>query len=69
MDNGALTWTVDKLARPIDHLPQIFWQTGEGWAEANHWALEKASNRTIKTDSIKSLMKHLIVDPKFETVV
>lgn len=59
VDDRTLTWTPDKIARPIDRLPQIFWANGEGWAEVNHWALEKASNRTLKIDSIKSLMKHL----------
>lgn len=59
IEGGVFTWALDKLARPVDRLPQLFWQNGEGWAEANHWALEKASSRSLKIDSIKSLMKHL----------
>lgn len=60
VEAGVVRWETDKLARPIHDLPQIFWANGEGWAEANHWALEKVSRAAgghIKT--VTSLMKHL----------
>jgi hypothetical protein len=41
-------------------LPQIFWQTGEPWCEANHWALTKVSSTAGgHIDTVTSLMKHL----------
>lgn len=56
----SVSWLHDKLARPIDKLPQIFWDNHEPWHEANHWALTKATSTSggdIKT--VTSLMKHL----------
>lgn len=57
--NGELRWERDKLARSISGLPQIFWESGEGWAEVNHWALEKATSTQAKLPTVRSLMKHL----------
>lgn len=57
--NGELNWERDKLARSISGLPQIFWKSGEGWAEVNHWALEKAATTQTKLPTVKTLMKHL----------
>lgn len=59
ISGGTLTWEPDKLARSLKGLPQIFWKNGEGWAEANDWALEKAATVGIKLDTVKALMKHL----------
>jgi integrase len=57
--DGQLVWHPDKLAPGISRLPQIFWDSGEGWAEANHWALEKVANHRVHLDTAKGLMKHL----------
>lgn len=60
IENHSVRWVDDRVARPIDKLPQIFWSSGEPWHEANHWALAKATSTAgghIKT--VTSLMKHL----------
>jgi integrase len=56
---GSVEWVVDRVIRPIDRLPQIFWQTGEPWREANLWALEMARNRDVKLRTAVSAMEHL----------
>lgn len=58
-DDRTLAWEADPISRPIPQLPQLFWKNGEGWAEANHWALEKATTVGIKLETVKGLMKHL----------
>lgn len=58
--DGSVEWVPDKLTRPINNLPEIFWDSGEPWHEANHWALTKALSTLgghIKT--VTTLMKHL----------
>ncbi len=60
IEDRNVRWVHDKLALPIDKLPQIFWDSGEPWHEASHWALTKATSSAggdIKT--VTSLMKHL----------
>ncbi|WFS19908.1 site-specific integrase [Pseudomonas sp. 905_Psudmo1] len=57
--DGTLNWEFDNLARSIQQLPQIFWGSGEGWTEANLWALDKATNHRCDIETVKSLMKHL----------
>ncbi len=61
IEHRNVCWVHDRLARPIDKLPQIFWDSGEPWHEANHWALTKATS-TIGGDikTVTSLMKHLV---------
>lgn len=56
---GTVTWERDPLSRQIDDLPQLFWQNGEGWIEVNHWALERAADRRIKLETVKTQLKHL----------
>lgn len=60
VESGVVRWELDKLAVPIEALPEIFWENGEPWSEANHWALTKAK-RTVGGDikTVTSLMKHL----------
>lgn len=58
-DEGAIEWTQDRVAPHVRGLPQIFWQDGVGWAEANHWALEKVASEGAHLDTAKGLMKHL----------
>lgn len=49
-----------KLARrPIDRLPQIFWESGDGWNEVNLWALDRASSNELDAETSKRTMKHL----------
>ncbi|WP_191090279.1 site-specific integrase [Dechloromonas sp. CZR5] len=52
-------FVLDPTGRAISRLPQIFWESGEGWAEANHWLLEKATTVGIKIKTVVSLGKHL----------
>jgi len=60
VDAGTVCWERDALARQIPRLPQIFWSTGEGWAEANDWAIERAlGTRGAHIKTVKTLMKHL----------
>lgn len=60
IEDGIARWEFDKLGRRIDKLPQIFWDSGEPWSEANHWALIKAlSTVGGKIKTVLSLMKHL----------
>lgn len=59
VDTSGISWVPDKPARAIPRLPQIFWNTGEGWAEANYWALDRASHPQADVETVKALMKHL----------
>ncbi|MGY6153738.1 site-specific integrase [Paraburkholderia graminis] len=55
-ETGTLAWTPAAKA-PIPQLPQIFWQTGHGWHEANVWAERRA--RKVDAETVKRQMKHL----------
>lgn len=58
--DGIGHWERDVALRVIDELPQIFWDDGSSWLEANHWALTKATGITgSDPGTVKSLMKHL----------
>lgn len=60
IEDRNVRWVHDRLARPIDKLPQIFWDSGEPWHEASHWALTKATSLAGgDIETVKSLMKHL----------
>jgi site-specific recombinase XerD len=60
IESGAVRWEPDKLSRPIRGLSQIYWANGDGWMEANHWALERATSTAGgKIKTVTSLMKHL----------
>lgn len=59
IEGGQVTLQPDKLGRRIERLPQIFWADGEGWAEANHWSLEKAVTPGVDIETVKTVMKHL----------
>lgn len=58
LKGNDIIWERDKVAPGIRRLPQLFWDAGEGWAEANHWALEKMTDGA-HPDTAKGLMKHL----------
>lgn len=60
IEDSSVSWVHDRLAHPIDKLPQIFWDGDEPWHEANHWALTKATSTTGgDIGTVTSLMKHL----------
>lgn len=57
---GLLRWELDKIAKVIEGLPQLYWEDGLPWSEANHWALTKV--RSMRGNSLKTaiaLLKHL----------
>lgn len=48
--NGKIEWVRCRHRREVERLPQIFWDNGSTWPEANLWALELAlSKASIKT--------------------
>lgn len=53
-----LVWEKQKK-KPIDDLPQIFWEDGRGWHEANLWALDRAASNSVDSETTKRTMKHL----------
>lgn len=59
----SVTWEPDTLSRSIPRLPQIFWNNGAGWDEANHWALEKATQ--VRIETAWALMKHVCAYASF----
>ena len=54
-----VVWEIDSSFPPIDGLPQIFWEDGTPWAEANYWAWERATSRDIKLKTVQDTMRHL----------
>ena len=58
LDQGV-EWVRDSCARILSGLPQIFWTSGTPWAEANHWALDKARCGCVKLETVQNLMGHL----------
>lgn len=57
--NDEDIWERDLLGRTIERFPQIYWRSGEGWFEVNHWALVRVLEDGVKLDTVTSLMKHL----------
>ncbi|WP_232455785.1 tyrosine-type recombinase/integrase [Burkholderia ubonensis] len=57
-EHAEPVWGKEKRA-PIERLPQIFWEDGRGWDEANVWALDRAASREIDMETVKRTMKHL----------
>lgn len=48
--NGKIAWVRCRHHRELERLPQIFWDNGSTWPEANLWALDLAlSKASIKT--------------------
>lgn len=56
---GEIAWESDSLAGGIERLPQIYWNDGSDWAEANHWALTKITDHRVDLATAKGLMKQL----------
>jgi len=60
VSDGSISWVPDKLKRVTSKLPQIYWNDGEPWHVANHWAITKAySTQGGRIKTVTSLMKHL----------
>jgi integrase len=55
----GVEWVLNACARTLSGLPQIFWNDGTPWAEANHWALENAHFGAVKLETVQNLMGHL----------
>ncbi|CAD6556869.1 hypothetical protein LMG28727_06217 [Paraburkholderia kirstenboschensis] len=57
-EREELVWAKQQR-KSIDRLPQIFWDDGAGWSEANLWALDRASSKEVDPQTSKRTMKHL----------
>lgn len=57
-DKEELVW-IKQSKKPIDRLPQIFWNDGSSWREANLWALDKVASNQVSAETTKRTMKHL----------
>lgn len=57
--SGDVRWVPVPSIRPVERLPQIFWEDGTPWREVNLWALEMARNREMKIKTVLSLIEHL----------
>lgn len=55
---GRVRWT-DAGSAPIPNLPQICWEDGSSWGEANVWAVQQASSRKTHIDTVARSMSHL----------
>ncbi|MEI7296245.1 site-specific integrase [Paraburkholderia tropica] len=63
-DRADIVW-LPESKKPIEGLPQIFWEDSRGWDEANQWALERAASGTVKIETVRRTMKHLNVYATF----
>lgn len=59
VDGGQVRWVPIFGRRPIDGLPQIVWENGQTWAEANLWALEQATTHKKQLSTVLSAMTAL----------
>ena len=57
--NQSVHWVQETSVRPVERLPQIFWQDAQPWNEANLWALEMSRCHDLKSKTVQSLMEHL----------
>ena len=57
-ENGELIWEKEEK-RPIDRLPQIFWDDGRCWDEVNVWALDRIASHEVALETVERGMKHL----------
>lgn len=59
IDGQSIRWKTDPV-HLIKELPLLFWSSGIAWAEANHFALLRATGTAGKNlKTVKALMKHL----------
>lgn len=59
MELGVVNWQPDTVLRPIERLPQLFWNDGSPWREANLWAVEMGRDRRLDLKTIHSLFGHV----------
>lgn len=64
VSEDSLKWTKAKR-KPIDRLPQIFWEDNSPWSEANLWALDQASSSKRDLKTVQSNMSHLLAYAKW----
>lgn len=57
--NQSVYWVEETSVRPVERLPQIFWEDAQPWNEANLWALEMSRRHDIKDKTVQSLIEHL----------
>lgn len=57
-EQGDLIWA-EEARKPIEGLPQIFWDDGRCWDEANVWALDRAASHNVAIETVDRGMKHL----------
>ena len=57
-ENGELVWEKE-AKRPIEGLPQIFWEDGRCWDEVNVWALDRIASHEVALETVERGMKHL----------
>ncbi|MBU9427236.1 tyrosine-type recombinase/integrase [Burkholderia gladioli] len=57
-DKGELVW-IKQSKKPIERLPQIFWDNGGGWDEVNLWALDRSESPHVQAETTKRTMKHM----------
>ena len=53
-----ITYSLNSSRVVIEGLPQIFWEDGLPWREANLWAMERVTNgeailKTVSRDGLK----------------
>ncbi|MDO9053664.1 MAG: site-specific integrase [Gallionella sp.] len=59
VEERKVYWVPEFGVQAICGLPQIFWECGTPWFEANHWALDKIKSMDIKLNTVQNLMGHL----------
>lgn len=57
--SGVVSWQPDSVLRSVVGLPQIFWNDGSPWREANLWAVEMWRDRRVDLETILSKLRHL----------
>lgn len=57
-ETGGLVYSAENKC-PIASLPQIFWQTGESWSEANQFALNQMISGSLSERTVHRKMKHI----------
>jgi integrase len=50
-ENGKVQWTIAGASR-LERLPQIFWNDGDPWREANLWLMERSQSRDVSVKTV-----------------
>lgn len=56
----SVTWAQIACAKVIEELPQIAWNNGSLWREANLWALAQGTTRDVSIETVDSNMSALL---------